>query len=81
MDSFRSFLSIKIKRLNQFEHYQRVDPTEMDESADLEIKKKKNNLITIEVRVYGQGMDSSVSHGYIVDDTPTGLSPPIGSSA
>jgi hypothetical protein len=48
------------------------------EGEEPEIKRKNKNLISIRLRVYGQGNDSCVSHGYIVDDAPTGMSPPIG---
>jgi hypothetical protein len=33
---------------------------------------------TVNIRVYGQGMAVTHSHGFLVDDFPTGLSTPIG---
>lgn len=37
-----------------------------------------NRFVRLNIRVYGQNMPVTHSHGFLVDDFPTGLSPPIG---
>jgi hypothetical protein len=37
-----------------------------------------NRYVRLNIRVYGQNMPVTHSHGFLVDDFPTGLSPPIG---
>lgn len=40
--------------------------------------KEKELRYTIRIRVYGESDNPTHSHGYLVDDVPTGISPPIG---
>jgi hypothetical protein len=44
----------------------------------METVEDKGLRFTIKIRVWGQGFDESISHGYCVDDTPFGISHPIG---
>jgi hypothetical protein len=39
---------------------------------------EKGLFFHIKIRVYGHGFDPTYSHGYCVDDTPCGISHPIG---
>ena len=39
---------------------------------------RKDLRFKVRIKVYGQGLDTRVSHGYCVDDQPFSISPPIG---
>ena len=53
-----------------------------DPSDESRIKKHilpdKDLRFTVKIRVYGQYLGENFSHGYLLDDTPLGVSPPIG---
>ncbi len=44
----------------------------------METETEKALRFHIKIRVYGKGFDEKYSHGYCVDDTPFGISHPIG---